>query len=577
MSSITRYSSWNPLSSAKPHTIKEAVEVVLSQRPPSRPEISLDYDPTFRKVAQVLAASLQEKKRILLYADYDVDGTMSCVLWLWFLDLFGYDQVEYFIPTRSGSGYGVHITELQKLAASSPFDVVITMDTGSTAQQEAEWCQSQDILFVATDHHDIQKDMLPQCGYVLNPKLFDNTDHHLLCGCGVTFALLKHLAQELQLDLPPAWLDDAYAITALATVCDVMPLTGINRPIVHRGLKTFHSSNRPILQALRKKQISHLNPLSPSDFGFRIGPLLNAPGRLADARIVVEAFTKDQDTDLLSASLTKMTECSKERKRIDENILERAKSMALERQDAPVLFLGAPDWHPGVLGIVAARLASHFFKPTWLYRMGEETCQGSVRSLPKRSNPEHRTFDVTAAMASCSELFERFGGHQAAAGFTFQVSQKEAIEKALTHYTATHQSQNPDIWTSAMHYDCELPLSLLTLQLTCALDEHGPYGHGFDQPIFKVSGMLQGVSFFLDSRTKEPAHTTLFLEDPASPHLKPMRIVFFRRVMKELEEAKGERLSCLIRVGASFFRGVEKIDLFGLDVRMHTPTHAPLS
>ena len=575
-----KFQNWHALSTIKPRSYQEITQIILAHRDKSLPPQRAYEDPCLINLCRTIAEAMKNNKHILLYADFDVDGTMSCVLWIWFFQKIGYTNFDYYIPNRSDDGYGVHLNVLEKFAKKKSTKLVITMDTGITARAEAEWCFENNIIFVATDHHDIQASELPSHGFMLNPKLHHDVIYHTLCGCGVTFILLERfisIHEKIKQVFTQDWFQDAIAITSLATVCDVMPFDGGNRLIVKSGLAAFNSSNRPILACIRE-QISENNNLIASDYGFKIGPLINSAGRIAHANLIIELFTKFNDPAIIEKKLSELRSLNSQRKSIEKDHLENAEKLLVhlkkesitnkeskkDQASEPIIFLGMENWHQGVLGIVAAKLAEKYNKPTWLYTIKNGMCLGSARS-PSYKLINSNNFDLIAAMQSSKHLFDRFGGHKQAAGFRFLQQNTHSLASSLKSYALELQGKYPDLWISKIGYDCEVEINQLTLDLAEHVDSLAPFGHKFEIPIFRITAQIDYYKHYHSKTSGELAHTAIFLKPVTESKIKAvnLKVMFFNDVLNDI--AKGQFISCLINVKKSSFRGNDYLDLTGLD------------
>jgi len=538
-----KYKYWQPLHKGpSPQTFLELAELVYANRRFS-PMDRLEYgDYGLEGALETLTQAIQQKKKIALYADYDVDGTMSCVSWVWFLQAMGYPNFTYYIPDRFSEGYGVNLEAVKYLALERGAQVIITMDTGITANEEAKWCRENGIEFICTDHHKIQPNKMPDC-VILNPKLHPDPQYQELCGCGITFVLLRKLATRFSLSAPDLW-TDLLALAGMATICDVVPLNGVNHRLAQQGIAALLRSKRPILRKLLEAASVHQTHMDERDVGFRLGPRINAVGRLEHAKQVVEAFLEDQPDALIHH----MGLCNERRKKIQTNIVKEAHAQAHSYAADPILFLGG-SWHQGVVGIAASKIAEIFWKPVWLFDRQAAICKGSARSIPG--------FDVTDAMASVAHLFKKFGGHRAAGGFTFDVEQETALREALNHHARQQKEANPQMWDSVQTYDCELPLSFLTLDLMTCLSEMRPFGHGFEEPRFMLTCEITRTQFYKDRETGEPKHTAVELKQ------KGLKIMFFNEVHPELEGAA--RAKFLVTASKNLWQGQVSLSLIGSD------------
>ncbi|MBY0370323.1 DHH family phosphoesterase [bacterium] len=538
-----KFQHWIPRTPRPPASQAELASLLLANRK-FEPLDKLEYgDHGLTDVVQTVSEALDAGKRIALYADYDVDGTMSCVSWVWFLRAAGYTNFVTYIPCRFKEGYGVNLTAVQHLIENEKVDLIITMDTGITANEEARYCRERGVQFICTDHHQIQRDKMPDC-ITLNPKMHPHEDYQDLCGCGITFVLLRRLAEKHP--VPQELWTDLLALAGMATICDVVPLRRVNHRLARLGVSALLRSERPVLARLREAA-SLQEKLDEKDVGFRLGPRINAVGRLGHADQVVQAFIGEDPEPLIRY----MGECNEERKKIQARIVREALLLGADQPDVPVLVLGG-DWHPGVVGIAASRIAETFWKPTWLFQRGEKLAKGSARSIPG--------FDVTAAMQSCGSLFTKFGGHTAAGGFAFDPEKENAIREALTAYALEQRNQKPQLWQSSALYDCELPTELATLELADAIEKWRPYGNSFEEPRFKITGKIFSTQYYNDKQTGERKHTAILVGENVRTARK---ILFFNEVIEDV--AQKETATFLVSAKRDTFRGTASLSLLGID------------
>ncbi len=538
-----KFRNWLPRSASQPADYRELASIILENRE-FHPIEKLDYgDHGLLQALETVSQAIAENRRIALYADYDVDGTMSCVSWIWFLRAIGYRNFVHYIPCRFKEGYGLNLKAIAKLIDEEKAEVVITMDTGITANEEAAYCRSRGVTFVCTDHHKIQRDKMPDC-IILNPKLHPDATYQELCGCGITFVLLRKLARRFE--VPPELWTDLLALAGMATICDVVPLNGVNHRLAKLGVDALVRSRRPVLQRLLAAGVGESEGLDESHVGFRLGPRINAVGRLEHADLVVRAFVDEDPQPLID----KMGECNLQRKAIQEKILREAREAA-EAVSGRVLFLGG-DWHPGVVGIAASRIAEEFWRPTWLFQRKDGLCKGSARSIPG--------FDVTDAMASTAARFRKFGGHAFAGGFTFEQAQEQAIRDALEAFAAVRFAAEPSLWESCIKYDCRLPIEMASLELADALSELKPFGNGFEEPRFHLEAPIANVEFYYDKTRTERKHTAVHLRQGSYG---TQKIMFFNEVLDELTQVPRARF--VVSASRNVFRGRASLSLVGVD------------
>lgn len=548
-----KFKHWRASSAAVPKNVEELASLLLASRR-FEPLNQLEYgDHGLSLVVDKVAEAIRANKRIALYADYDVDGTMSCVSWIWFLEALGHKNFVHYIPCRFKEGYGLNLKAIAHLIDAEKADLIITMDTGITANQEAAYCKERGVQFVCTDHHMIQADKMPDC-LILNPKMHPDPIYKELCGCGITFVLLRRLAEQFPKDaLTPSVWTDLLALTGMATICDVVPLNGVNHRLARLGVMALGKSTRPVLKRLMEAS-SATKGVDEKDVGFRLGPRINAVGRLEHADQVISAFIGANDPTTL---IQFMDECNERRKQIQRQIVAEARVQAaasLSFQDDPVLVLGG-DWHAGVVGIAASKIAEEFWRPVWLFQRQNGVCKGSARSIAG--------FDVTAAMSSVAHLFTKFGGHRAAGGFSFPEAHEEDIRRGLVAFAQGEQQKTPTLWESSIQYDCLLDESLATLALVDRLDELKPFGHGFEEPKFRVDLPILRTQFFYDKQTGEARHTAVHVRGKHGPLQK---ILFFNEVHKELEHAKAA--SFIVTASRNHFNGSVSLSLMGHDFEL---------
>ncbi|RYZ59492.1 MAG: hypothetical protein EOP07_03770 [Proteobacteria bacterium] len=539
-----KYRRWLPSQDQQPDNLNDLQNIICENRK-FVPVEQLTYgDYGLLDAAQVIGDAIQKGKRIALYADYDVDGTMSCVSWIWFLEALGHKNYVPYIPCRFEEGYGLNLKAVEHLIDVEKAELIITMDTGITANAEASYCRSRGVEFICTDHHKIQPEKMPDC-IILNPKMHPNPEYQEMCGAGITFVLLRKLAQHFT--IPAETWSDILALVGMATICDVVPLNGVNHKLANMGVKSLLKSKRPVLRRL-KEACSLEEGLDEKDVGFRIGPRINAVGRLSHAKEVIAAFIHDDPEPLVHF----MGTCNEERKLIQTRIVHEAHHFARQHNDDAILFLGNEGWHPGVVGIAASKITETYWKPTWLFERKGDKCKGSARSLPG--------FDVTDAMTSTAPLFEKFGGHAAAGGFTFPAENEEALRAALNDFARARMAENPEIWLSKVSFDTKLPLKLLDLSLAQSLDGLKPFGHGFEEPLFCIEAEIKNVRFLLDKASGAPKHTSIQIDTESGS---PQKLMFFNEVHEELEFMKRARF--LVYATKNTFRGQTNLSLIGKD------------
>ena len=306
-----KYQQWIPRSSGVISNHRHVLDVVCSARKHRYIE-KLSYgDHGLFSAISAIKNAIKEQKRIALYADYDVDGTMSCVSWIWFLRSIGYTNFMHYIPDRFSEGYGLNLDAVKYLVEVEKAQIIITMDTGITANKEAEWCKERGVTFICTDHHKIQPQMLPDA-IILNPKCHPDPEYQELCGCGITFVLLRQLGKFFK--VPSHLWGDLLALAGMATICDVVPLNSVNHRLARLGVNSLTKSKHPVLRALMDHCLGEKKNVDEQDLGFKLGPRINAVGRFDHADKVIQAFIGENNFELLDYMHT----CNEKRKSIQK-------------------------------------------------------------------------------------------------------------------------------------------------------------------------------------------------------------------------------------------------------------------
>lgn len=446
-----------------------------------------DALPGATAAAERLASAVQAGKKIVIYGDYDVDGiTGVSILWHC-LQLAGAD-VSYYVPHRLEEGYGVNIEAIDTLAAEGA-NVVITVDCGVTAIEPALRAREHGIEFIITDHHnphttpggDIE---LPEA-LLVHPGIapadgatrYPNPD---LSGAGVALKVAWAIAQQLSnaskvSDAYREFLIDATSLAALGIVADVVPLTGENRILAHYGLKGLAKSRLPGVQALIHAANLTGKSLSGYDIGFKLAPRLNAIGRMGHARLAVDMLTR-ADAREAAKIAANLEQQNRARQALQKRITDEAIAMVGQTgQDSDAvrgIVLASEDWHAGVIGVVASRVAEEFGRPTVMIALENGVGQGSARSI--------RNFALHEVLADCRECLISYGGHAMAAGLKVEADKIDAFRAAF-HNRAAHLLTSADL-RPKLRIDDEVPLDALNLSLVSDFAKLEPFGAGNAAP-----------------------------------------------------------------------------------------------
>ena len=388
--------------------------------------------PGVAEAADRIVAAIKSGRRITIYGDYDVDGVTATAL-LWHCLKLAGGNVDYYIPSRLEEGYGLNEEAVRQLHADDPNRLLVTVDCGISSIQEAAVAKSLGLELIVTDHHQLA-DTLPEAACLIHPRLPGGSyPFGDLCGVGVAFKLAWGICQRLGDGKKASprmreFLKGAVGLAAIGTVADVVPLVGENRILTRYGLRSLVEQASPGLKALLKVAgIDRNSSLEADDIGFAIAPRINAAGRLGQARLAVELLTSD-NADRVSTLADYLEQLNKNRRTVERRIFVQAKELVEAHQEwaeQPALVLAHHDWHAGVIGIVANRVAEHFSKPTFLISLNTETNvgQGSGRTFAG--------FNLHAALTRCADYLNTYGGHQAAAGLRINADRVDAFREAL--------------------------------------------------------------------------------------------------------------------------------------------------
>ncbi|TET33235.1 MAG: single-stranded-DNA-specific exonuclease RecJ [Planctomycetota bacterium] len=451
-----------------------------------KPNIDNLHDPFLfshmeRAAVRVKDAILKHEK-ILVYGDYDVDGITATALLIHFFRLVGAEAAHY-IPSRIKEGYSLHRGAIEELGEKN-IDLIISVDCGITNAAEVDFANSLGIDTIVTDHHE-PGDTLPNALAILDAKLPGSTyPYRSLAGVGVAFKLAWAIAQTFSSEKKLSqefyqFIMQAMGLAALGTIADVVPLTGENRIIAHHGLKALRESRNPGVRALLESAGLGNSPITASDVGYRLGPRINAAGRMGKAHLAIELLITN-DTRR-AAELAKMLETeNRRRQEVEKAILASARQKLEERGgvgDHSTIVLADEGWHPGVIGIVASKLSEEYHRPTILIAIEDGVGKGSARSIPQVILHE--------ALANCSEHLVTFGGHALAAGLEVNATELPAFTEALEREVAKmilKKGAEPELLL-----DHENPLSSLSRSLISDLEVLGPHGEGNSPPLFCVN------------------------------------------------------------------------------------------
>ncbi|MBO5374458.1 MAG: single-stranded-DNA-specific exonuclease RecJ [Clostridia bacterium] len=449
--------------------------------------------------AQRILDAINQKEHISIFGDYDVDGVTSVSILYMYLEGLG-AKVDYYIPSRKGEGYGVSANAVRKLYENGT-RLIITVDTGVTANEEIDLANELGIDVVVTDHHECKTE-LPNAFAIINPKR-PNSKYPFssLAGVGVVFKLLcalESLSSGDEMIDCVRRISMKYAdLTAIGTIADVMPVKDENRLIVSLGLSLIDETENIGLRALvelcrsneTRARAKNKKKISSGFVGFTVAPRINAAGRISDASIAVELFLS-KDEQFANQQALRLCDINKDRQLEENKIAEEAYAYIEENgyQKNSVIILESDKWHHGIIGIVASRISEKYSLPAILISFEGDECTGDGEDIGKGSGRSVHGMNLVDALSYCSDLLDRFGGHELAAGLTIKRKNLEALRKKMNEYASKcfkeHAPENN------IDIDCLLNTSQATLKSASELSLLEPYGVSNPMPVFAMEDMI---------------------------------------------------------------------------------------
>jgi single-stranded-DNA-specific exonuclease len=443
-----------------------------------RPSVSYLHDPFLMKdmdkAVDRLETAISRNERILVYGDYDVDGTTSVALMYSFLKSL-YDKVAYYIPDRYREGYGISYQGID-WAEEQGCSLIIALDCGIKSVDKVDYAKEKGIDFLICDHH-LPGETLPRAYAVLDPKRKDcSYPFKELSGCGVGFKLVQGFASRN--NIPFSSLEQYLDLIAVSIASDIVSITGENRVLTYFGLQWLNNHPRPGIKAILELT-NFKKELTVADIVFTIGPRINAAGRIEDARDAVKLLISANEETAYDAGQT-VNDRNTERKNLDASITEQALQLITgdhthSAKKTTVLY--NPDWHKGVIGIVASRLTDKYYRPTVILTRSNDSVTGSARSV--------KDFDIYNAIEACSDLLEQFGGHKYAAGLTLRLENVQAFIDRFENVVASTIEDHMLI--QEIEIDAEIGLNDITPSFYKILKQFAPFGPGNMKPVFKTS------------------------------------------------------------------------------------------
>lgn len=503
------------------------------------------------KAVARLEKALNDGERILVYGDYDVDGTTAVALMYTFLKGLT-DNVDFYIPDRYTEGYGISFKGVD-YAQSTGCTLIVALDCGIKAVDKVEYATNRHIDFIVCDHHT-PGDELPKAVAVLNMKRADcNYPYKDLSGCGVGFKLVQAYSQTHNISIP--W-HTMLPLVVMAIASDVVSVTGENRVLAFYGLKEINNSPAPGIAALI--EVAGIDPkhVTITDLGFKLGPRINACGRLYSGRDAVELLITD-DAEFARQRAQDINSYNAERQTYDRTTAEEALAMLAadpdnEKKHTTVVY--SPTWHKGVVGIAASRLTETFYRPTIVLTAGDNgVISGSARSVAG--------FDIYTAIDSCRDLLTNFGGHQFAAGLSMLESSLPEFKRRFEEYVAAHiteEQQHPTIQVEA-----EIEYADITDQFFKVLRCLEPFGPGNPRPVFVTRNVIN------NRYTKRVGKTGEHLRLDVTDRTAAISGIAFGKGDLALHLQNGNAVDICYELDENVFNGVRSIQMMVEDIKKH--------
>jgi single-stranded-DNA-specific exonuclease len=464
-----------------------------------------------------LVKAFENEEHILVYGDFDLDGSSGLALLVDGLKDFGFHKVTYFQPKRLTDGYGLHAKFIEAFKAQG-VDVILTVDLGITAIDAATECRRLGVDLIITDHHQPQE-FLPNALAVVNPNRIDCTSGlGYLCGAGVGYYLLLALKMKwFERGVPHKWDPKASLdLLLIAILTDMVPLKKENRALAKHGLTQFQNTQRPALQFLLKSLKMVGRPLSGQDVAIGFAPKLNALSRLEQGVLPVDLFL-EKDIAKAAAITSQALKMNEERKSLQAEAEQEAAALHVVNGDQSFAFVYSENFHKGVIGLVATRLTQNLQIPSFVCAVIEGHLVGSARA------PDTYGISLLEIFSAASECLEGFGGHKSAAGFQMQLGQVDAFRNKLAEILKNPPSPNLQV-----RYDTEAELKDLNDETLEALDALGPFGTDFPVPVFLVKNLriatktvMRGghIRFSFTDNSKNRKTALLFSPPPYATYL----------------------------------------------------------
>ncbi len=504
--------------------------------------------PDMEHAVMRLLRAIDQKEEILIFGDYDVDGVSSITIMNSILSAYGL-RPQFFVPRRSAEGYGLSTAALQRCYEEHGTATLwIAVDCGTTSINEVAELRAAGKDVIIIDHHEPSPLGRPDCVALVNPKCGD--DLHYLCAAGVCFKVAHALLKKRP--LPDYDLKSMLEIVSVATISDIVPMVGENRLIVRHGLKRLPNTNNLGLKALQKS-VGMDQIVTSMDIGFRIGPRLNAAGRMDQPEMALATLMCNDKEE--AADLAKLLDdYNRERQAMEERARREALIMQEKFHQDPVIVLASRDWHPGIVGIVASRLMRQFHKPCFIISIDQSGVgKGSGRSIHGVS--------LVGAIEQCRPILHAGGGHEMAAGISVAESNIDAFRQQFGAYVLAHTTAEQRL--PRLILDAELPFHMLSLDFLKSYELLQPFGSGNPQPVFFSKNIyLSRPPMHLKNK-----HLRLFMRQGSSG-LSEQSAMYFNGGEKPLPDPPWD---IAFTIDRNTFRGVTSLQMIIQDIRAASP------
>lgn len=521
-----------------------------------------------------IALAIKRSERITVYGDYDVDGvTAVCTLYLYLKSLGA--NIDYYIPNRSGEGYGVSSAAIDALKSSGT-SLIITVDTGITANAEVDYAKSIGVDFIVTDHHECHAE-LPSAVAVINPHRPDcKYPFKELAGVGVVFKLVcayeERINGKSRIKAATKIFSEYSDLVAIGTIADVMPIKSENRIIVSHGLHMIETSARLGISALIDSALAkgeHPTPagkkkrrvkITSGYIGYTLAPRINAAGRIKSASIAVELFlAKDEATASMIAE--ELCQANRERQAEENSIMKEAYTMieSIDIDKTPVIVLDADDWHHGVIGIVSSRITEKYCRPSILVSFeGGGAHEHSADDVGKGSGRSVKGMNLVEALCHCDDLLVKFGGHELAAGLSVKRGNLEAFKAKINEYAL--MNLKPSDMVPTFETDAEINFTDVNIALAEQLRILEPYGVGNPIPTFTMSNLVVAEMLGIS----DGKHTRLTLSNGKNT----ITAMYFSNSPDSLGIYVGDRVDVLFNIDINEYIGKKSVQLIVKDLKI---------